>query len=152
MADTDPLNPEMCNEVLRVCGSFNLRKAARAVTQLYDDFLQPTGLRSTQVVVLVILAKEEEISMSRLARELMLSPSTLSRNLRPLERDGVLEIIDSGKRGKAVKLTVAGRQKLLDTVPYWLKAQEKFTTLVGGQAWGDLSEKLSTTVAALRSG
>ena len=151
MADVDQLNPEMCDEVLRVCGSFNLRRAARSVTQLYDDFLHPTGLRSTQVVVLVILAKESEISMARLARELMLSPSTLSRNLRPLERDGLLEIVDNQRRRKSVKLTLEGRQTLLDAVPYWLKAQQKFTELVGDQTWTELSEKLARTVTALRT-
>ena len=147
---TPALTPAQCDAVLNVCGSFNLRKAARSVTQLYDDYLQPTGLRSTQVVVLVTLAKEQDISMGRLARELMLSPSTLSRNLRPLERDGLIAIDDSGKRGKSVNLTTAGQQALGAAVPYWQRAQAKFTELVGCDSWQDLSARLAQTVSALR--
>ena len=55
-AASEPTGPDLWAEVLRTCGSFNLRKATRVVTQLYDDILQPTGLRSTQVVLLVALA------------------------------------------------------------------------------------------------
>lgn len=151
MTTPHPLPPDTCNEVLRICGSFNLRKASRSVTQLYDDYLQPTGLRSTQVVVLVILARERQLSMGRLARELMLSPSTLSRNLRPLERDGLIDITSNAKRGKSVILTDQGEQALLDAVPHWQRAQEKFTELVGAEQWQELSTRLSETLTALRS-
>lgn len=147
----DNLSPEMCREVLRTCGSFNLRKVSRTVTQLYDDILQPTGLRSTQVVLLVTLAAEHELSLARLARELVLSPSTLSRNIRPLERDGLVEVNATAKRGKQVKLTPAGKQALLTAVPYWQKAQEKFIGLVGAEAWEDLTERLTRTIAAIRN-
>ena len=144
------LSSEACRKVLRQCGSFNLRKASRVVTQLYDDILQPTGLRSTQVVVLVMLGAERELSMARLARQLVLSPSTLSRNILPLERDGLVETSYSGKRGKSVRLTARGRKALLHAFPYWQKAQTKFTQLVGADAWRALSKHLATTVTATR--
>jgi len=143
------LNLEFCREVLRTCGSFNLRKASRAVTQLYDDILQPTGLRSTQVVVLVALAAEPELNLARLARELVLSPSTLSRTIGPLKRDGLLQTY-AGKRGKSVRLTQRGEKALLAAVPYWQKAQAKFTGMVGATAWEKLTDQLSQTVAATR--
>ncbi len=145
------LTVDACREVLRECGSFNLRKASRVVTRLYDDILQPTGLRSTQVVVLVTLAVEQELSMVGLARQLVLSPSTLSRNIRPLERDGLIATRDAGKRGKSVRLTARGRKALLKALPYWQKAQERFTGLVGVTAWAELSGHLAATVAATRS-
>lgn len=144
------LSVDACREVLRECGSFNLRKASRVVTQLYDDILQPTGLRSTQVVVLVTLSVEVELSMARLARQLVVSPSTLSRNIRPLERDGLVETDYSGKRGKCVRLTARGKKTLLHALPYWQKAQARFTQLVGADAWKELSEHLATTVTAAR--
>jgi DNA-binding MarR family transcriptional regulator len=146
----DSPSPELWRQVLRTCGSFNLRKATRVVTQLYDDILQPTGLRSTQVVILVALAAEGDMSLSRLARELVMSPSTLSRTLTPLERDGLVESDPSGKRGKLVRLTAQGEQALLDVMPYWQKAQEKFTALLGASAWTDLNERLAKAVAAIR--
>ena len=138
-------------EILRECASFNLRKASRVVTQLYDDILQPTGLRSTQVVILVMLAVEQESSMARLARQLLLSPSTLSRNLGPLQRDGLVEVHHTGKRGKSVILTSVGTKALSDAFPYWQEAQAKFTTLVGATAWSKLSRQLAKTTTAARS-
>ncbi len=143
--------PELCLYVLRYCGSFNLRKAARAVTQLYDDILQPTGLRSTQVVLLVALAVDSELSLARLARELVLSPSTLSRNIQPLERDGLIETYATGNRGRYVRLTPRGKEVLSAAVPYWRKAQESFTRRVGVKSWEDMTEQLNRTIAATLS-
>ncbi len=144
------LTPELCHKVLRTCGSFNLRRASRVVSQLYDDILQPTGLRSTQVVLLVAIAAEQELSLAHLARELVLSPSTLSRNLRPLERDGLVDIHETGKRGKLVRLTNEGERALTNAVPYWERAQDKFTSLVGSAAWTNLAKRLSKTVQVTR--
>lgn len=143
-----PIGPEFWAEVLRTCGSFNLRKATRVVTQLYDDILQPTGLRSTQVVLLVALAAEGEMSVSYMARELLMSPSTLSRTLVPLERDGLIDITSNGKRGKLVRLTAAGENALNHAVPYWQKAQEKFLEQAGTDAWQDLNERLAGIITA----
>lgn len=145
------LSPQLCRKVLRVCGSFNLRKASRSVSQLYDDILLPTGLRSTQVAILATLAVEQEFSVTRLARELVLSPSTLSRNLRPLERDGLVDTHNAGRRGKSVRLTADGKRALLHAVPYWQKAQDKFIALVGAADWKELTERLAKTVTATRS-
>jgi hypothetical protein len=68
-AASEPTGREFWGKILRTCGSFNLRKVTRVVTQLYDDILQPTGLRSTQVVLLVALAAEGEMSVGYMARE-----------------------------------------------------------------------------------
>jgi DNA-binding MarR family transcriptional regulator len=149
-AANKPPGPLRWNDVLRSCGSFNLRKASRVITQLYDDVLQPTGLRSTQLVLLVLLAAEGEMSMGYMARQLSMSPSTLSRTLVPLERDGLLDIVSNGKRGKLVRLSTAGENALTQAVPYWQKAQEKFLEQVGETAWTELNEKLAGLVAATR--
>ena len=148
--EDDSLSAELCSEVLRSCGSFNLRRASRAATRLYDEILQPTGLRSTQVVVLVALAMEPELSMVRLARELIVSPSTLSRTIRPLERDGLVRASGGGRRGKCVKLTRRGRAALIAAIPYWEKAQQEFTGLVGTDNWDVLSERLASAVSAVQ--
>lgn len=137
-------------EVLDTCGSFQLRRASRSVTQLYDDILQPVGLRSTQVVILVMLALEEEMGLARLARELVLSPSTLSRTLRPLQRDGLVSVANTGRRGKSARLTQHGRETLLAVVPYWQRAQQKFVEQVGEEDWRELAARLGSTVSAIR--
>ena len=142
-AEVDPL---VCRDVLNQCGSFSLRKASRAVTQLYDDALQPVGLRSTQVVVLLTVAASNEPNMTRLAYELVTSPSTLSRSILPLQRDGYLEVKSDGGRGKIVTLTAKGHEKLLEVTPYWQKAQAKFLDLVGEASWQELSQRLAGMV------
>ena len=144
------LSNAQCNEVLRTCGCHNLRRASRLVTQLYDDALAPSGLRATQVVVLVTLAAEEEITMTNLARQLVLSPSTLSRNLKPLERDGLVEVSALPRRGKIVRLAESGQRALMEAVPFWQRAQKRFTDLVGQESWDELSDRLSSAVAAIR--
>jgi DNA-binding MarR family transcriptional regulator len=141
---------ELFREVLRSCGSFNLRKASRVVTQLYDDFLQPTGLRSTQIVLLVTLAAEGEMTIARLAQHMVTSPSTLSRNLLPLMRDKLVLSLSGKGRGKTLKLTGKGMKSLLASVPYWQKAQRQFLDLIGHSEWEDLNKKLSKTVIATR--
>lgn len=149
--ELDELHPKLERDILISCGCFNLRKTSRLVTQLYDDILQPTGLRSTQVVILGVLAVEREISLTRLARELVLSPSTLHRNLLPLERDGFVESTTINNRGRMLKLTKTGQETLLAALPYWQKAQKKFVGLIGADAWDELVGRLSNTVAAIRS-
>src|SRR5499427_4972782 len=90
---------------------------------------RPTGRTSTQVVLLVLLAAEHECSLPRLARQLVLSPSTLSRSLQPLVRDGLVALVQAGRRGKRVRLTPAGHHALRAAVPYWHQAQERFLRL-----------------------
>ena len=138
-------------ELLDNCGTFNLRKASRAVTQMYDDILAPTGFRSTQIVVLIALACKRDVSLATLARTLVVSPSTLSRNLRPLERDGFIEIVSKGKRQKSVQLTEAGELALQEAMPYLSKADEKFTNMVGMDQWQTLNKELARTVSAIRN-
>ena len=139
------------SQILRSCACFNLRKASRSVTQLYDEILQPTGLRSTQVVLLTVLATTEEgLSLNRLARELVTSPSTVSRALGPLKRDGFIETERQGPRGINIKLSKEGHRALRDALPYWEKAQTRFLELVGRKSWTDLHDKLARALVATR--
>lgn len=140
-----------CREVLSSCACFNLRKASRSVTQLYDEMLQPTGLRSTQVVLLTVLAASDDgLSLNRLARELVTSPSTASRTLQPLKREGLIESKRQGPRGINIRLSSKGAQALREALPYWEKAQARFVELVGQKSWIDLNDKLARTLAATR--
>ena len=84
-------------EMARTCACFNFRKASRSVTQLFDQMLAPTGLRSTQLVILITGELLGPSSIARLARELVMDRSTLTRNLKPLLSMGLLQILD-GRR------------------------------------------------------
>ena len=148
----EPRTERELREVMSTCGSFHLRRASRVVTQLYDAFLQPTGLRSTQLVVLVVLAVEGEIALSRLAKKLVISPSTLWRNLIPLERDQYVETRLGERRGRFVALTEQGEEALKNALPHWQRAQKRFVELVGDDAWLELSTRLGNAVTAARDG
>ena len=82
------LNEAQLAEIEETCACLNVRKAARAVTQLYDEVLQPTGLRSTQFNLLVAVALAGEAPVTRLAEALVMDRTTLARNLKPCVRQG----------------------------------------------------------------
>jgi DNA-binding MarR family transcriptional regulator len=112
-----------------------LRKASRRVTQLYDEALAPIGLRSTQYSILVELGRRsrEAPSLQTLADALVMDRSALGHTLRPLERDGLLEIQRGEKDGRQrhVVLTAQGKAVLGRARPLWLKAQERFCEVLG---------------------
>lgn len=144
---TPPLDVSKCAEAAATCACFHFRKASRAVTQLFDDALQHTGLRSTQLVILIAAAVYESLSVSRLAKELVMDRSTLTRNLRPLERRGLLQLVP-GKdvRTRLVALTPAGRDALAGALPAWESAQQEFQGQLGPARWTHLLESLMVTV------
>src|SRR5262249_56731323 len=79
-------------DLLRSCACHKVRMAARAVTRSYDEILRPTGLRATQVALLVAVATGEASSIAALAQVLGMDRSTLTRNLGPLESEGLVAI------------------------------------------------------------
>ena len=74
-------NAAQLAEIEESCACLNVRKAARAITQLFDEVLQPTGLRSTQFPLLVVVALLGEAPVTQLAEELVMDRTTLARNL-----------------------------------------------------------------------
>jgi DNA-binding MarR family transcriptional regulator len=128
MIEPTPKTPALC------CATA-LRKASRRLTQLYDEALAPTGLRSTQLTVLAELAARpaNPPTLSELADSLVLDRSALGHNLRPLERDGLIEIRESAKdrRQRHIILTTAGKRIYKDAVKHWKIAQAKFVSLYG---------------------
>lgn len=136
-------------EAARVCACFNFRKASRAVTQLFDTVLQPSGLRSTQFVILVAIGAEGHPNLPGLARSLNVDRSTLTRNLQPLARDGLLRVLEGrGERASIVRLTPKGERLLAATVPLWEKAQGRFVEMFGGQRWPSMLADLNRVVDA----
>ena len=136
-------------EVVAYCTCFNLRKASRCVTQIFDEVLQPTGLRITQLTLLVAIALVGEITITHLANELVMDRTTLTRNLKPLVKQGLLTTVTGkDRRTRIVTLTDAGRKALNQALPLWQKAQSLIIERLGRQNWRSLLENLSATVAA----
>jgi len=131
------------------CACFNLRAAARAVTQLYDEHLRPTGLRSTQFSMLVLLRATGPLPMTQLAKEAVMDRTTLARNLEVLEREGLVRVQPGeDARVRQVELTRAGAAKLDYAFPAWRAAQRSIERAVGEQRMSRLLSDLSTAVAA----
>ena len=80
------------------CTCFNLRKAARAVTQAYDKEMKPSGLRATQFSLLRMVAKLGPVGIKDLAKALVMDRTTLGRNLKVLSDRDLLEIGEGDDR------------------------------------------------------
>ena len=86
--------PSQDSARLAQCNCLALRQAARHVTQFYDQYLAPTGLRTTQFSILAKLSGLGPMTINALARELVMDRTTLGRTMLPLERDGLIAIKD----------------------------------------------------------
>lgn len=147
----DQLSPDELTQVAAQCACGNFRKATRAVTQFFDERLEPTGLRSTQFLILVAVGAMQSTSIARLARELVMDPSTLARNLRPLESQGLVEKeAREGRRSVNVSLTAAGRRVLIEGLPLWQDAQIRFVRHFGGDSWDSMRAQLAQAIVAVR--
>ncbi len=133
------------------CACSSLRRAARAVTQLYDTELQGTGLRATQFTLLQALERKGTSPQGALGELLVLDPTTLSRSLRPLARAGLVHA-GEGKDRREVHwtLTAAGRRRLARARPAWERAQARLRAELPPKHWALLGEDLAAVAAAAR--
>jgi len=142
---------ELLAAALDSCACFQLRRASRAVTQLYDAALAPVGLRSTQFVMLALIRVEAPVRRDELAAQLGMERTTLVRNLKPLEAMGLLESVrEPGERASRVRLTAAGRRKVAQAVPLWEQVQGAFTSQMGTSRWETLRRRLKDAASAAR--
>src|SRR5438128_2975801 len=126
------------------CVCNTLRVVTRAVTQLYDDVLRPSGIRVTQFSILATIARLGEASLTQLEDELAIDQTTLTRSLGLLERDGVIERASHPDgRVKAMRLASKGRRALEVARPLWAKAQGKMLRELGAKAWADAQGRLT---------
>jgi DNA-binding MarR family transcriptional regulator len=132
------------------CNCFAVRAAARHVTQFYDQFLAPTGLRTTQFSILEKLKRLGPLTINRLARDMVMDRTTLGRNMLPLERDGLIRIeaTASDRRAKELHLTKAGEERLQAARKGWYAAQARFETTFGARRAADLRKMLRAVVAS----
>jgi len=130
-----PRSPCVCN---------TLRMATRAVTQLYDDVLRPSGLRVTQFSILAALARMKEARVGELSDALAIDQTALTRSIGLFERDAVVERVpDPDRRIKAIRLTAKGRRALDSARPLWAQAQARVLRELGAEAWGDAQRRLT---------
>jgi len=136
-------------EILANCACHRVRTAARAVTRAYDEALRPVGLRATQLSVLVAIAADEALSITSLATVMGMDRSTLARNLRPLEAEGLIALGPEGwRRSRTLELTRKGRARLREAVPLWEKAQAALRRKLGERRWDVIRTDLDDLIRA----
>src|ERR1700761_4737162 len=115
------------------CHCTALRQASRRVTQLYDKILAPAGLKITQRAVLAQIRRSEPVTIGALAETLVMDAGGLSHTLKPLVRDELITIArdPSDQRGRWVRLTPCGKDKLEESDALWTIAQQTFEELSG---------------------
>jgi DNA-binding MarR family transcriptional regulator len=134
------------------CACNNLRKAARAVTQYYDDALRPSGLRATQFSLLATIREFGTVNIGTLADEAVMDRTTLTRNLKLLEEEGLVTVSPgTDARVREVSLTSAAHEKLELALRYWKRAQAHMASRMGGDGIRRLLRELSDAVEAARS-
>jgi DNA-binding MarR family transcriptional regulator len=125
----------------------NLRRAARVVTQMYDEALRPTGLRTPQFTLLQALNMAPGISQKGLARLLEFDSTTLTRTLGSVRRRGwVRAETGEDRRELRLFLTEAGLEEYKRVMPYWQSAQRRLKSELGEPGWSEI-ERASARIA-----
>jgi DNA-binding MarR family transcriptional regulator len=116
---------DLCMQVRKMCACNQLRRATRGVTQLYEAAMTASGLKVTQLPILVGLGSEGDLSVTRLAGALSLDRTTLTRNLRVLEERGLIRTVEheDDARVRMVSLTPEGSRVLAGALVRWEKVQ-----------------------------
>jgi DNA-binding MarR family transcriptional regulator len=132
------------------CVCFNLCWVTRVVTQFFDAEMRRHGIRPTQGTILQALNAKGNWSMADLSNWLGMDRTTLVRNLRPLQRDGLVETVGGG-RGSRVELSISakGREKIMKSMPAWRSAQSAAVKTLGEQRWSAILSDLETAALAL---
>src|ERR1700675_2412484 len=105
------------------CNCLALRQATRHVTQFYDQFISPFGLRATQYSILAKLHRRGAMTINALAAELVMARTTCGRNILPLQRDGLIAVGpgQSDRRSKELRLTRAGQGRFAAARKGWTR-------------------------------
>ena len=143
---------ELDFSVRQNCVCFNLRRVARVVTQFFDAEMRRHGIRSTQGMLLSALHSTGMTNMAELSEILGMERTTLLRNIRPLQRDGLVSVEGGGQGGFVeLSLTAKGRKQIEKLAPAWESAQQTAVKVLGKERWSAILADLEKVAAALKS-
>ena len=139
------------------CLAFRVRRVSRVLTRLYDEALRPLGIQATQLTLLNAVALCDEARdgegavMSHLADVLAMDLTTLSRNLRPLEKSRLIAVsqLPSDRRVRVVCLTGSGQRLIENALPLWRHAHARVVEALGEQEAAELKEAFDAAVEAV---
>ena len=133
-----------------ICNCLALRQASRHVSQFYDQFLARAGLRTTQFSILAKLRRLGPLSINALAKEMVMDRTTLGRNILPLQRERLIEIVkgSTDRRSKELRLTESGLARFKQASKGWAEAQARFEAAFGDTRAQDLRAVLHEIAAS----
>jgi DNA-binding MarR family transcriptional regulator len=133
------------------CACFNVRRTSRVITQFFDVELRRHGIRPTQTPILGALRAKNGWGMAELSEWLGMERTTLLRNLRPLQRDGLVRAKGGGRGGHVkLEITEEGRAALAKTLPAWRSAQDKVVAILGKERWSAIISDLEDVAIKLK--
>ncbi len=127
MTMRDDLPLDVTHEVRDRCLCLHLQRAARAIARRFDEALRPFGLTNGQYSLLMSLNRPAPPRIGDLAPLLAMDRTTLTANLKPLERRGLVDVVvdPKDKRSRRLRLTDAGRDLLVAAVPVWRSTHDE---------------------------
>ena len=135
------------------CPAMRARQASRALGKIFDEALRPLGLQVTQLPLLcaAAMAGETGAPIGALARGIVIDPTTLTRNLRPLEKAGLLRVARSprDRRTRMIFLTRSGERMIERAFPAWERALEGARAAFGEKRIGEVHAQLGRIVATV---
>jgi DNA-binding MarR family transcriptional regulator len=141
---TIPLTPPL------PCMCASLRRASRALTQLYEEALRPTGLRATQFTVLQTLSLAGEVTQKELGQILAMDSTTLTRTLTIMGRHGwIAKRRGEDRREWRMRLSKAGETQFKKALPHWEKAQKQLRRQLGEELSDNLMKLTQKVTNAL---
>jgi DNA-binding MarR family transcriptional regulator len=134
------------------CACATARQVARVLTQLYDSRLRDTGVEAPQFALMMALDKQGPCSQGALGRRHALDKTTVSRNLKLLERNGwIASSVADDRRERQFTLTTAGRRTLAAAKPEWKKAQDQLRSGMAGAQWDAMFRVFRTVTETAQS-
>lgn len=134
------------------CACGNIRRAARSVTQYYDSYLKASGIRSTQLSVLLSISLNDGITVNEMADLLVMDQTTVTRNVAILEQRGYIissAAVDDGRK-RHLAVTDKGVEKLEEVMPLWDAAQSRLESDLGPERFRDMLKLIGQLITLTR--
>jgi DNA-binding MarR family transcriptional regulator len=141
---------KMAKTIASECVAHRARQVARVLTRAYDESIRSLGIQISQLILLVAIADagDEGAPIGQIAKVVLMDQTTLSRNIVPLEKAGLVKLMSSPRdaRSRVVVLTGAGKRMIKAAYPRWKAAQREVRRLVGAARFEALHDDLGAIV------
>jgi len=141
---------KMAKTIASECLAHRARQVARVLTRSYDESIRSLGIQVSQLILLVAVANagDEGAPIGQIAKAVLMDQTTLSRNIVPLEKAGLVKLKSSPRdaRSRVVVLTDAGARMIEAAYPRWKAAQRAVQKLLGAERLEALHDELGAIV------